>query len=78
VFDSRTRPCLLYQIKRCAAPCVGRISEADYEASVADAVRFLKGRHDRDASGALAAQMAEASEAMEFERAAALRDRIRA
>jgi excinuclease ABC subunit C len=76
-FDSRTRPCLLYQIKRCSAPCVGHISAADYEASVADAVRFLKG-DTTDLQAQLAAQMAEASEAMEFERAAALRDRIRA
>jgi excinuclease ABC subunit C len=76
-FDSRTRPCLLYQIKRCSAPCVGHISEADYAASVADAVRFLKG-DTTDLQAQLAAQMAEASEAMEFERAAALRDRIRA
>jgi excinuclease ABC subunit C len=76
-FDSRTRPCLLYQIKRCSAPCVGYISEAEYEASVADAVRFLKG-NTTDLQAQLAAQMAEASEAMEFERAAALRDRIRA
>jgi hypothetical protein len=76
-FDSRTRPCLLYQIKRCSAPCVGYISEAEYEASVADAVRFLKG-DTTDLQAQLAAQMAEASEAMEFERAAALRDRIRA
>jgi excinuclease ABC subunit C len=76
-FDSRTRPCLLYQIKRCSAPCVGHISEADYAASVADAVRFLKG-DTTDLQAQLAAQMAEAAEAMEFERAAALRDRIRA
>jgi len=76
-FDSRTRPCLLYQIKRCSAPCVGHISEADYAASVADAVRFLKG-DTTDLQAQLATQMAEAAQAMEFERAAALRDRIRA
>jgi len=76
-FDSRTRPCLLYQIKRCSAPCVGHISEADYAASVADAVRFLKG-DTTELQAQLATQMAEAAQAMEFERAAALRDRIRA
>ncbi len=76
-FESRTRPCLLYQIKRCSAPCVGYISESDYAASVSDAVRFLKG-DTTDLQAQLARDMAEASEAMEFERAAALRDRIRA
>ncbi|ETA52469.1 excinuclease ABC subunit UvrC [Ponticoccus alexandrii] len=77
MFESRTRPCLLHQIKRCSAPCVGRISEEDYAASVRDAQRFLSGK-STEIQGLLAAQMAEASEAMEFERAAALRDRIRA
>ncbi|MCE8538132.1 excinuclease ABC subunit UvrC [Ruegeria pomeroyi] len=77
VFDSRTRPCLLYQIKRCSGPCVGLISEVDYAASVKDAERFLSGRSTR-VQEELAEQMMAASEAMEFERAAALRDRIRA
>ena len=77
VFEGRTRPCLLYQIKRCSAPCVGLISEADYEASVRDAERFLSGR-STSVQEELAAQMQIASDAMEFERAAALRDRIRA
>ncbi|MFP7571005.1 excinuclease ABC subunit UvrC [Marivita sp. S2033] len=77
MFESRTRPCLLHQIKRCSAPCVGRISEAEYAASVRDAERFLSGKSTH-VQETLAAQMAEASEAMEFERAAALRDRIRA
>ena len=76
-FDSRTRPCLLYQIKRCSAPCVGKISAADYAASVKDAERFLSGR-STGIQEKLAKDMAEASEALEFERAAALRDRIRA
>lgn len=77
MFESRTRPCLLHQIKRCSAPCVGRISEEDYAASVRDAQRFLSGK-STEIQSLLAGQMAEASEAMEFERAAALRDRIRA
>ncbi|PJE32971.1 UvrABC system protein C [Pseudooceanicola marinus] len=77
MFDSRTRPCLLYQIKRCSAPCVGYISEADYAATVADAERFLQGR-STDVQEKLAAEMQKASEEMEFERAAALRDRIKA
>jgi excinuclease ABC subunit C len=76
-FESRTRPCLLYQIKRCSAPCVGNISEVDYAASVADAAEFLAGKTTR-IQETLAAEMAEAAEAMEYERAAALRDRIRA
>ncbi|GGH34977.1 Excinuclease ABC subunit C [Cribrihabitans marinus] len=77
VFDSRTRPCLLYQIKRCSGPCVGLISGEDYAESVRDAERFLSGRSTR-VQEELAEQMEAASEAMEFERAAALRDRIRA
>ncbi|MDM7255504.1 MAG: excinuclease ABC subunit UvrC, partial [Paracoccus sp. (in: a-proteobacteria)] len=77
VFESRTRPCLMYQIKRCSAPCVGRISEGDYAAMVADAELFLQGRSTK-VQADLAAQMAQASEAMEYERAASLRDRIKA
>jgi len=76
-FDSRTRPCLLYQIKRCSAPCVGYVSEADYAGLVRDAERFLQGKSTKVQSQ-LAAEMAKASENLEFERAAALRDRIRA
>ncbi|WP_371056169.1 excinuclease ABC subunit UvrC [Rhodosalinus sp. K401] len=77
VFESRTRPCLLYQIKRCSGPCVGLISQEDYAASVRDAERFLSGR-STTIQETLAAEMAEAADKMEFERAAALRDRIRA
>ncbi len=77
MFDSRTRPCLLYQIKRCSGPCVGLISESDYRESVKDAERFLSGRSTKVQED-LAQQMMAASEAMEFERAAGLRDRIRA
>ena len=76
-FETRTRPCLLYQIKRCSAPCVGYISEDDYGALVRDAERFLSGKTTRVQSD-LAKQMEAASAALEFERAAALRDRIRA
>ena len=76
-FDSRTRPCLLYQIKRCSGPCVGLISKEEYAQSVRDAERFLTGR-STDIQARLAKDMQTASEAMEFERAAALRDRIRA
>ncbi len=77
MFASRTRPCLLYQIKRCSAPCVGYIDETGYRALVADAERFLRGKTTQ-VQAKLAEEMAAASEAMEFERAAALRDRIRA
>ncbi len=76
-FESRTRPCLLFQIKRCSAPCVGLISEPEYAASVADAERFLSGKSTA-LQESLKGEMQAASEAMEFERAAALRDRIRA
>ncbi|SMO52848.1 excinuclease ABC subunit UvrC [Ruegeria faecimaris] len=77
MFESRTRPCLLYQIKRCSGPCVGLISDRDYRESVKDAERFLSGRSTK-VQEELAEQMMAASEAMEFERAAGLRDRIRA
>lgn len=77
MFESRTRPCLQHQIKRCSAPCVGKISAEDYRASVQDAEKFLGGK-TTDIQVRLAAQMNEASDAMEFERAAAMRDRIKA
>lgn len=77
MFETRTRPCLLYQIKRCSGPCVGLIDEQRYAESVRDAERFLSGRSTR-VQEELATQMQVASDAMEFERAAALRDRIRA
>lgn len=77
MFESRSRPCLLYQIKRCAGPCVGKIDQAAYGELVEDAALFLQGKTTR-IQKELAAEMAKASEAMEFERAAALRDRIRA
>ena len=77
MFASRTRPCLLHQIRRCSAPCVGKVSQDDYGALVGDARRFLEGK-STTVQADLARAMAEASEAMEFERAAALRDRIRA
>ncbi len=77
MFQSRSRPCLLYQIKRCAGPCVGLVSEADYSALVEDAVHFLSGRSSR-IQKQLAEEMGAAAAGMEYERAAALRDRIRA
>ncbi len=77
IFDSRTRPCLQYQIKRCSAPCVGKITPESYATLVDDAKRFLEGK-TTSVQADLAKAMTEASEAMEFERAAALRDRIKA
>ena len=76
-FSSRTRPCLLHQIKRCSAPCTGRIELEAYRALVADAERFLQGKTTAVQAN-LAAEMARAAEDMEYERAAALRDRIKA
>ena len=77
VFATRTRPCLLHQIKRCAAPCVGRISEPDYAQLVVHAKAFLSGK-SANVQQDLAATMEQAAEKLEFERAAAIRDRIRA
>ncbi|MFN7055883.1 excinuclease ABC subunit UvrC [Hyphomonas sp.] len=77
VYSARTRPCMLHQIKRCAAPCVGLISVADYTALADEAADFLRGK-GADLQKRLAAEMEAAAEAMEFETAARLRDRIRA
>nr|WP_043336138.1 excinuclease ABC subunit UvrC [Belnapia moabensis] len=76
VFDSRDRPCLLYQIRRCSAPCVDRISKEDYAELVRDAKQFLSGETP-SIQKTLAREMEEAAERLEFERAAAIRDRIR-
>ena len=76
-FSNRTRPCLLYQIKRCSAPCVDRISEADYAELVDDAKAFLAGKSTQ-VQKRLSAQMQAAAEAMDFELAAILRDRLKA
>ena len=76
-YENRTRPCLLYQIKRCSAPCTGEISLEDYARLVGEARDFLSGK-SRAVRDLLAREMAEASEAMQFERAARLRDRIAA
>jgi excinuclease ABC subunit C len=76
-FANRNRPCLLYQIRRCSAPCVGRISEADYAELVADAKLFLAGK-STGVQARLGKSMAEAAEARDFELAAVYRDRLRA
>ena len=77
VFNARTRPCMLHQIKRCSAPCVGLISKEDYTELADEAADFLRGK-GADLQKRLAAEMDAAAEAMEFETAARLRDRIRA
>ena len=77
MFESRTRPCLLYQIKRCSAPCTGEISRADYDELVREAKAFLSGK-SRAVKEELASEMDQAAEALDFERAAALRDRLAA
>ena len=76
-FESRSRPCLQYQIKRCCAPCVGYVKADEYATLVRDAERFLGGKSTH-IQAELAKDMQAASESMEFERAAALRDRIKA
>lgn len=77
VFANRSRPCLLYQIKRCSGPCVDHISKEDYARDVASAVAFLQGRQSELIDG-LTQRMMAAAEAMEFEQAAELRDQIQA
>ena len=76
-FVRRDRPCLLYQIKRCSAPCVGRIAEADYGELIGEAKDFLGGKSS-DVQRKIEEQMRDASAALDFERAAMLRDRLRA
>src|SRR4249919_1842079 len=76
-FANRSRPCLLYQIKRCSAPCVGRITEADYGELVEDAKQFLAGK-STGVQGRLGKQMAEAAAKQDYELAAVYRDRLRA
>ena len=77
VFANRSRPCLLYQIKRCSAPCVGYISDDDYGRLVGEARAFLSGQSQKIQSG-FAKSMQEASDDLDFEAAAVFRDRIRA
>jgi excinuclease ABC subunit C len=77
VFAHRSRPCLMHQIKRCKAPCVGLVSQADYAADVRLATLFLRGRHSEVIEG-LTRRMEEAATALRFEEAAALRDQVRA
>jgi excinuclease ABC subunit C len=77
VFDNRTRPCLLFQIKRCSAPCTGEIDRQSYEALVTEAEEFLEGK-SLAMKAKLAREMQEASERLDFETAARYRDRIAA
>src|SRR5262245_47825794 len=76
-FSGRTRPCMLYQIKRCSGPCVGLVSEGEYAALVKDSSDFLEGR-STELQERLANEMRRSSDALEFEHAARLRNRIRA
>src|SRR5690606_15973020 len=76
-YKARTRPCILHQIKRCAAPCTGEISIPDYQELVEEARQFLSGK-TKSVQDRLAADMNQAAEALDFERAAMLRDRLSA
>ncbi len=77
VFSNRSRPCLLFQIRRCSAPCVGQVSDADYVRDAALAEMFLNGK-DNEVISAISARMQAASEALRFEQAAVFRDQIQA
>ena len=76
VFKNRERPCILYQIKRCSGPCVGYVKENEYKKSVEDAIEFVSGK-SRKIQKSLSTQMENASENLDFEKAAILRDRIK-
>ena len=76
-FNNRSRPCLLFQIKKCSGPCVGKITENKYSAAVKDAEDFLKGRNS-SIQEKLALQMHQASKKLDFENAAIIRDKIHA
>ena len=75
-FKNRKRPCILYQIKRCSAPCVGYIEKDEYKKSVDDAIQFVSGK-SREIQKKLSVQMEEASEKLEYEKASIFRDRIK-
>ena len=75
-FKNRKRPCILYQIKRCSAPCVGYVDETEYKNSVEDAIKFVSGK-SREIQKNLSKQMEEASEKLDFEKASMLRDKIK-
>ncbi len=75
-FKNRKRPCILYQIKRCSAPCVGYIEKDEYKKSVDDAIQFVSGK-SREIQKKLSLQMEEASEKLEYEKASIFRDRIK-
>jgi excinuclease ABC subunit C len=77
VFENRSRPCLLHQIRRCTAPCTGKIAAEAYAEDVANAILFLEGRED-DVIRGLTDKMSAASEAQRYEEAAAYRDQVRA
>ena len=77
IYEARTRPCMLYQIKRCSAPCTGEIALSDYSVLINDAEDFLRGKSD-ELRARLQDQMEQASASTNFEKAAELRDRIRA
>ena len=77
MFHNRERPCMLYQIKRCSAPCVGKISKEDYQKSVREVIKFLEGKNTAYKEE-LSAKMQEASDNLNFELALVLRDRIKA
>jgi len=77
VFKNRDRACILYQIRRCSAPCVGKIEEKSYKNLVGDAVDFISGKSQRIQKN-LSSEMEKASEDLDYEKAAVLRDRIKA